>query len=131
MKIVDGYPPNFDKIAAAFPEAKRKGVMFSYGAVVYAPHGIRVPASLRRHEKVHSHRQAVIGVEKWWDKYIVDKEFRFQEELLAHRAEYNWFRANRPEQRKRMLKMIAERLASELYGSVVSQADAHRMILVR
>lgn len=131
MKIVDGYPPNFEKVAAAFPEAKRKCVMFTYGSVIYAPHGIRVPASLRRHEEIHSHRQSVIGIEKWWDRYIIDKDFRFEEELLAHRAEYNWFRTNRPEQRKRMLKLIAERLSSDLYGCVVPQADAQRMIFER
>lgn len=130
MKVIDDYPPNFDRIAAAFPEAKRKGVMFTYGPVIYAPHGIQVPSALKMHEQVHCDRQAEIGVERWWDQYIVDVEFRFNEELLAHRVEYGWFRKYRPDKRSKMLRELAERLSSKLYGSMVSRSDAQKMILV-
>ena len=111
MKIVDAYPPNIDKIARALPGARRKGVMFSYGSIIYAPHGTRVSPALKAHEGVHGERQLEIGIEKWWDQYIDDKQFRFHEELLAHRAEYDWWRTFKAANRRRMaLYDIAQRL---------------------
>ncbi len=132
MKIVDAYPPNIDKIAAALPGARRKGVLFTYGPVIYAPHGVRVSPALKAHEGVHSKRQAEIGAEQWWDQYITDKQFRFHEELLAHRAEYDWWRTFRAANRRRMaLYDIAQRLSSDLYGSIVSRHEATCLLIVR
>ena len=33
-------------------------------------------------------RAAVMSAESWWDLYILDPEFRYGEELLAHVEEY-------------------------------------------
>lgn len=129
MKIVDTYPPNIDKIAAALPGARRTGVIFTYGSTIYAPHGVKVSSALKRHEQVHSDRQAIIGVEQWWDRYIDSSEFRFHEELLAHRAEYDWFRTYRPGKCRAMLHTITARLSSDLYGSVVLRKQCEDLIL--
>lgn len=117
--VIGQYPPNYPAIIEAFPSARRSGVIFSYGDKIYAPKASaeNITEHLRAHEAVHGERQIKMGVERWWHMYIIDVKFRYQEELLAHRAEYlsMTYGANR-NQRRAALKMIAGRLASPLYG---------------
>lgn len=131
MKIVDGYPPNIDKIKEAFDVFP--GVMFCYGDTIYAPGIDKIPAQLRAHEKVHSVRQLERGVEEWWDLYIKDSGFRFNEELLAHRKEYHtWVALNvrtwKAAQREEALDIVAKRLSGNLYGKMVSLGQAKAAI---
>jgi hypothetical protein len=79
-------PPNFDRIVEVFPFAIKPGVIFAYGSVVYNPSGIEIPEALIRHERVHQSRQS--DPEQWWELYLTDPEFRYNEELLAHAEEY-------------------------------------------
>jgi len=37
MKVVQDYPPNIEKIRAAFK--LHRGVIFTYGDTIFAPHG--------------------------------------------------------------------------------------------
>lgn len=128
MKVIDAYPPNIERIIEHFPDATRKGVMFTYGQVIYAPHGVRVTPALKAHESVHAERQKTIGIDNWWERYFIDEKFRFAEELIAHQAEYRWFRINRPGKSAQALHDIATRLSSKLYGHLVSFAEAKRAI---
>lgn len=130
MRVVDAYPPNIETIRAHFPLATRRGVIFTYGRVIYAPHGVRVTPALKAHEAAHSQRQEEVGgPDAWWDRYIADISFRYAEELLGHQAEYRWFRNNRPGFHAReALTLAAQRLASPLYGSLVSVAEARSAI---
>ena len=107
IKIRRGLPPNYELLAKHFP--MKGGEIFTYGNKIYTPG--RLSRSLLVHEKTHVRQQLKMGVETWWEKYIEDREFRFHQELEAHRAE---FRAGGK------LLVIAERLASPLYGSLVS-----------
>lgn len=121
MPIVKAFPPNIHKIAEVFPAAVKEGVIFAYGDRIFNPSGIQIPPSLLDHERVHCERQRMMGVDAWWNKYLVDPKFRYEEELLAHRAEYAKASegANR-QQRRYHLHHIAKRLASPLYGRVRS-----------
>lgn len=129
MKIVNGYPPNFPDIVSAFPNARRKGVIFTYGELIYAPGAVKLTPALVAHEKVHSVRQAEIGVEEWWRRYIESPDFRFHEELLAHQAEYAWFRLHRPNKAGKWLEIISQRLSGDLYGHMVTTKEARNLIL--
>jgi hypothetical protein len=136
MNIVHARPPNFDAIAKAFQ--LRPGVFFAYGPAIYNPDGVEIGPELVAHETAHSKRQDELGgPEGWWNAYIVDPQFRLAEEIIAHRAEYrahcrkpdidkpcNGFRSARLFH----LSMIAKRLASPLYGGLISVAEAKRII---
>ncbi len=50
MRIVHDYPPNFDAIDAAFSVRRIKGVIFTYGDVIYVPGGEEITLALRAHE---------------------------------------------------------------------------------
>jgi hypothetical protein len=129
MKISNSYPPNFDTIRAAFPDSIKPGVMFTYGKVIYAPNGVRVTPALIAHESIHAKRQEEVGgPEKWWAQYIDDKTFRFAEEVIAHQAEYKWFRQYRSGKCRAALHEIASRLSSPLYGSLVSIDQARKFV---
>lgn len=97
--IVLDRPPNFERIQAAFPKSVNPGVMFAYDGNIYNPSGIVIPPALIAHEEVHLARQKALaphagsttqwsGPDLWWQRYLEDCEFRYNEELLAHVAEF-------------------------------------------
>lgn len=132
MKVVTGRPPNYDRIVEAFGHlAMRPGVIFCYGDTIYNPGGKPVPPSLVVHERAHSLRQEEMnGPEFWWDRYIADPAFRLAEEIIAHRAEWMYFNSSGAGRNARRvyLSQAAHRLASPLYGSLISAAKAKQVI---
>ncbi len=115
--IINERPPNFDQIQAAFPKAENPGVLFAYDGNIYNPSGIVIPPALIAHEEVHLNRQRNGGPNSWWDKYLVDSEFRYNEELLAHAAEFKMQRSfNDRNFGARLLMATALRLVAPLYN---------------
>lgn len=132
MTVVLEQPPMIDAIAAAFPAARKPGTIFSWGAKLYNPSGVAISPALKAHEAVHGQRQGNTDdeVRAWWERYIEDAAFRFDEELIAHRAEYRALCASTKDRnaRARGLHVMAARLASPLYGGLVSYNEARRVI---
>ena len=127
MRIVHGLPPNFDQIAAVFPAARQPGVIFTYGLIIYLSRGAKITQPLVRHEAVHGMRQAEDPA-AWWDRYLIDPGFRLEEELVAHRVEWQAY-VKRHGFRESMLDMIAGRLSGPLYGGMLSYAEARDAIV--
>jgi len=116
MIIIDR-PPNFEQIQAAFPKAVNPGVLFAYDGNIYNPSGIAVPPALVAHESMHLERQVKFGAQRWWDHYLVNPEFRYHEELLAHAAEFRVQRARGDRNLgARLLLSTALRLVAPLYN---------------
>lgn len=126
LETVEGVPPNFAAIVAALPDADKPGVIFAYGGKVYGRGiGKHLTRELDAHERVHIERQGD-DPDGWWAKYLSNPEFRYVEELLAHRAEYETYcrRHINPAKRMMFLRSVASRLASSLYGLGVAYAKA-------
>jgi hypothetical protein len=134
LETVDGVPPIYDAIVQVLPEAANDGIMFAYNGKVYG-RGIKKVLSreLDAHERVHLERQQRLegGADTWWRLYLTNTAFRYVEELLAHRAEYETFCRRHANQIKRIqfLRATAKRLASALYGAGVTLAEAEQDIL--
>lgn len=126
--IIVGIPPNFTAIKARFPEAVKKGVIFSYGTRIYNPHGVSIPATLRAHEATHGERQENMGVDPWWERYLIDQAFVLDEEIYAHHAEYKAF-VRRHGHRLRDLDAVAGRLSGPLYNRCITLEQAKHAIL--
>jgi hypothetical protein len=138
MKVVTTFPPNYREINDAF-NVRGQPVIFCYGGRIYNPLRVQVGPDLIAHESVHSHRQLAFagGPVAWWQLYIADPAFRLEEELPAHQAEYRYWvgrpgmdrpvRGYRSELAFRQLS-IARRLASPLYGAMISLAEALRLV---
>lgn len=131
VEIVYGErPPNFDKIRKVFPLSIAPGVVFSYGDKIFVNSKNELPPEILAHERVHCERQLAMGVEAWWDQYLVDPQFRYKEELLAHQVEYTFLRGLYPGQarKKSILKHVAGKLSSRLYGPMVSLEQAKKAL---
>ncbi len=115
MIIIDR-PPNFEQVHAAFPRADQPGVLFAYYPNIHNPSGIVVPPALVAHEEVHLYRQRDAGPTHWWDQYLTDSEFRYNEELLAHVAEFKALKAGDRNASARLLMSTALRLVAPLYN---------------
>lgn len=124
------HPPNFGAVAAAFPAARKPGVMFCYGDTVYNPSGVHITRELLEHEAVHATRQSVFTPEAWWDEYLKTESFRYEEEVIAHIAEYSAIldMTRNKRQRREYLNAIAHRLSGPLYGHAVDYDRAREMI---
>lgn len=133
MQIVRDRPPNFAQIVEVFPSARRESVIFTYGDKIYSLSSSEISPALMEHELVHSIRQGktVAEIEDWWRKYLEHDQFRYEEELLAHQAEYRHFITNdaNRQTKRRQLATIAKRLSSPLYGSMLTVSQAKRAIL--
>lgn len=130
MKVIVAPPPNFKQIAAAFPwVVDRVGVLYCYDGACYNPSGVEVDDYLLAHERVHVTQQEVYGVKHWWDRYVECPQFRFEQELPAHQAEYAATKTIRNrEKRVAMLLEISQRLAGPLYGGIADYSEVIRMI---
>lgn len=132
MKVVHTYPPNIDQIEAKFHVMANPTVIYCFGDTIFNPFGQPIPIQLMVHERVHSERQLKDNGNPWdwWKKYIDDPKFRFEEELLAHIAEWyavkrlNWSRR----QRQAYLNDMAKRLSGPIYGGMCTRERAKEMI---
>lgn len=134
MEIVQEFPPNIEAIKKVFP--LKGGEIFAWGDTIYSPSSSDLPIWLVKHEECHRAQQCIFGgsnipdPEGWWAKYLKDPQWRFEQELEAHRVEYWWFCNRELDRNKRrvFLKGLAKRLSSPMYGKVVTFAKAKRMI---
>lgn len=129
MKISVEWPPIYDEIATAFDLRGCKPI-FAWGDTIYNPHNVPIPPELIAHESVHSQRQGGDPL-SWWKSYITDPQFRLNEELMAHAAEYRYIidsKKSSRNQRRIVLRHTAQRLAAKLYGSLISVKDAKAAI---
>lgn len=132
MHIIKSFPPNFKAIATRFPVKGKPGILYAYGNTLYNPSGVPVEPWIKAHEAIHMSRQEAYGVDRWWNDYINNDQMRLYEELLAHRAEYlsyeEWFPNNPKRLAKYLETVLVPRLSSPLYGSLISPANARRLI---
>jgi hypothetical protein len=133
LELVFEPPPNFDAIVKVFPHVadRRQPIFYCYGTKVYNPSGSKIPLELCAHEAVHAMQQVDIGgPEEWWKRYLADKAFRFQQELEAHRVEYEQYcLIHNRHFRRSYIKTCANRLAGPLYGNMATTKEARRLIL--
>jgi hypothetical protein len=127
MKIVIDNPPNISAIKLVFPLSGKE--IFAWGDIIYNPGNVQIPAWLVEHEMIHQKQQGddTVG---WWNRYLVDPQWRIEQELEAHRREYKVFCLHNKDRnvQARYLNSIASRLSSALYGNVVSKLEALRKI---
>lgn len=127
-RIVFDYPPMIDEIDAAF-NVRGKPVIYAWGQTVYNPMKIEIAPQLAAHEGAHCHQQGD-DIEGWWRNYIDDPEFRLRQEVQAHQVEYRYLIQNgNRNDRRRAKKHVAQRLASPLYGRLITPKEAERIIV--
>lgn len=89
-----------------------------------------IPPEKLVHEAVHIRRQNEIGRDLWWELYLSKDTFRLEEEVLAYKAEWKFLEKaiNNREIRYQLLLEIASHLSSFIYGNIVDQKEAIKLI---
>lgn len=120
VEIVHDYPPNYEKIEKRFLLSGSE--IFAYDGVIYHPGHTILSPPLVAHEQVHFLQQSEYpgGVEAWWDRFLEDPEFLYEQELRAHRVELStYYVMNRDRNKRAKYKhLLARRLSSPTYGQV-------------
>lgn len=127
MTVKEEFPPNYAEIAARFDLTGIQPV-FAYGEVLYNPYSAHLDEHLLVHEEAHSKRQQG-WVEEWWDMYLESDDFRLLEEVIAYRAQYDWYKSRYDKRSAgKLLIALATDLSSDMYGNICSFTDAIRYI---
>lgn len=129
MKFSHDYPPNIAYFRLFYPNLEEYNPVFCYGDTIYNPFNQPLPPDIIVHEKVHS-RQQGDDPELWYHNYFTDPKFRLSQELEAYQAQYSFFDRNSKDRELKFhfLNMLAEALASALYGNLVSLKEARNLI---
>lgn len=129
MKIVNSFPPNIEAIRQRF-DIQGRNIVFAYGDILYVPSGnTNIPEHLMVHEETHEKQQSVMGVEEWWNKYLVDDQFRLSQEVEAYQNQWQYLKYNvNRHERRRIFSMIVKDLSGPIYGNLVSREEAERLI---
>lgn len=129
MNEVREYPPNYSEIKEAFDLSGVKP-LFPYGDTLYNPHKVKITDHLWVHERAHQRQQREVGVERWWEKYIKDPEFRLAQEIEAYGKQYEFINnADIPRKRKDdFLNALALAVSAKMYGNIISTGEAKSKI---
>ena len=139
MKIVQEKPPVYDMIINAGMKPTLSTV-YTYGDTIYVPRGsLNLEDHLIEHEQTHSVQQMLYkdpsnlmeGPDAWWSRYVDDVYFRIDQEAEAYGHQFTFIckRVKDRNMRNKILIDLGRFLASPIYGSVVTQDTARRMIL--
>lgn len=128
VNVLSTYPPNYAAILKALPAVKhRPGAVFTYAPHVYYPAGRQLPPHLIKHEETHIAQQGDDPA-GWWEKYLADPKFRYQQELEAYRVQFRAAEYLNRGNRRVLLAQIAADLSSAMYGKIVTKAEALKEI---
>lgn len=131
MSVLHEYPPMIKEINKVF-HVIGKPILYTCGNTIYNPMRIDITPGLFAHENTHAVQQANwnLGIEHWWESYIVSTLFRLHQEIPAHAAEYKFVTDSNPNRKVRRanMKVIAKRLAGPLYGNKLSVNQAIKLI---
>lgn len=127
MKISHEIPPIYYKCKEQFGVDWNKGVIITYGDTIYSKD--KITPDLEVHEATHIKQQKEIGVEKWWERYFKDKEFRLEQEKEAYINQYNWIKKNiKDRNTKTRLRYHIIKSMVLFYGDMINEEDALKII---
>lgn len=128
MKIINDFPPNIEQIRAKFK--LHKGIVFTYGDILYNPDRSYIDVALIVHEETHMKQQSY-SPEEWWNKYLVDPSFRLSQELEAYRNQYMKLKKNIKDPFKlgQRIDKLAQDLSGDIYGNLLSFNEAKYLIV--
>lgn len=127
MKILEENPPNLEMIELVL--GKDPNAIYTYGSTIYNPSGRIITKDVEVHEEVHSKQQGD-NPDAYIAKYLQDKEFRFQCELEAYSAQWEFIKENVQDDKlkKWLLEKMSFALSGKEYGNLISYGEAQSKI---
>ena len=131
MHEVHARPPVWQACADKFGEDNIAHAIFAYGDTIFNPGGAHIDFAMALHEIVHQRQQRDFGgPELWWDRYLADPAFRYEQEVSAYGMQFRAYsleHRNR-EHRNKYLRGLARALSSPMYAVGVDFWHAYRDI---
>ena len=126
--VINKFPPNIKDIEKVF-DLTNKRPIFAWGGIIFNPYNAVIDEPLRIHELTHFAQQQGKPKE-WWDKYLVDKKFRLEQEIEAYSNQYNSYRKLTKDRNflARYLFRLASDLSSSMYGNIITVSEATKRI---
>ena len=126
IKVIKSLPPNYEAIKQSGLKTNDNTV-YCYGDKIYAPNCDPYPDVIY-HESIHSKQQGD-NPEAWWQRYLNDSGFRFEQELEAFAGQYNFVKKNTDARyAKQSLEEISEVMASEQYQFGITRYQVSSLI---
>lgn len=125
VKYSTDKPPVWDKLVEQFnPNWERTAV--AYGDTIHAKYDL--PKDVDVHERIHLRQQGYTkaGAKKWYEKYLKDPTFRYEQELEAYREQYKYLSTTIKDRNElaRKAYALATTLSGEMYGALVNRTQA-------
>ncbi|HHD81536.1 MAG TPA: hypothetical protein ENK99_08155 [Campylobacterales bacterium] len=115
--------PLLEKVVKKFniSDKKLKDIVFTYGNTIYT----RQPLSygLITHETTHILQQQK-NKDEWWGRYLIDNQFRLEQEIEAYQRQLQTYKNNDIGLYKIMLSKIADDLSGGMYGDIITREKA-------
>src|SRR3990167_5474813 len=128
MEIVHSRPLIYDKIIAAGMKPSDT-VVYTVGNKLFNPSGARITDDILAHEETHEFQQGD-NPDVWWDRYLIDQEFRVSQEAEAYGAQYAFIcrQVRDREKRHKVLVELAYALSGDIYGRAIKHMEAYALI---
>lgn len=132
-KIINDYPPNWDKVKQIFPVEDAEVVM-AYGGNIYNPFNLQLRDDVIFHETIHLKQQKRaqergMNMDEWWDRYATNIEARIEFEAQAYGQQVAYIRRRQGEERAlKALKSFSNFLSGPVYGNAITQEKAFEKI---
>lgn len=131
VKISDEKPPQWilDGVKKWGVEWE-SNIVFTYGNLITS-YGGMMTEDLLAHEPHHQKQQADYGVKSWWERYLEDEIFRYEQELECYRRQYQWVQNNIKDRNEvfNCLMDYSRLLSGKMYGDIVSLNEAMNAIV--
>ncbi len=133
IKVSTEKPPVWDDLVKNFGVewgTPIKSVIVAYGDTLHCSE--EPTDDVVQHELIHLEQQGYTqeGAKKWYIRYIADPEFRLDQELQAYRAQFQFVKSYSKDRNalNRYLNRLATDLASPMYGHLIAQWKARKLI---
>lgn len=99
-----------------------ENTIFVFDDTIYADSPL--PDDIIIHEIAHLKSQQKIGAKKWIQNYILDEEFRLEEELIAYKAQLKAVKELGDRQEYAQILIECSRnISSNLYGNLITKQE--------
>ena len=130
MIISKEKPVVYERCKEVFGVEWEKGIIITYGESIHCINDLSNRPDLIVHEQTHIDQQTKYGVEAWWDRYFIDKEFRLDQEVEAYRNQVKYMKENYPRPYRRALIKSLCRDMSTLYKGMCTESEAMELISI-